>query len=634
MRLAASATLSLSLLLTGCTLTPTASPTPAQGAALQGKVHGGQQPINGAHVYLFAANTTAYGAASISLLNATNTGNSDSIGAYVLTDSTGSFTITGDYTCTAGQQVYLYALGGNPGAGLNYAAGLLAILGNCPGPSFSSSTFIWIDEVSTVAAAYAFSGFAIDATHVSSSGTAPAQTGIANAFANAANLANLSTGAALTATPAGNGIVPQTELNTLANILASCVNSAVASTGPPNPSTCYTLFNNARSSGSTGTTPTDTATAAINIAHNPGANVTALYTIPPPASAFAPALTSQPNDFTIGLKLSGAGIDVPENLAVDASGNVWIVNAVNSISELGPSSAPVSPSTGGFYSIGGYTGINGPYDIAIDTSGIVWISNPNYATITAVNSSGAQITHSPFSTGTNSRPTYVSIDPSGNIWSTNAPGSGTPGIIEIPAGGGTATTFTGGGLSGPYGMAIDHSGNIWVGNNTTGTVSEFNNAGTSYPLSPFAAGGQYSFPHGIAADGFGNIWVPGYGDTLTILNQAGANAVSDTTPQVGGLSDPYYTVIDGAGNAWIVNETASVSEFSSAGSPISTTGYAFASLSNFASNSATGIAVDGSGNVWVANTDGNDVVELVGASVPAVTPLAAAVKNNTIGTRP
>jgi hypothetical protein len=52
-------------------------------------------------------------------------------------------------------------------------------------------------------------GFATDATHVSSSGTTLAQTGIANAFANAASLANLSTGTALTAPPAGNGNVPQ-----------------------------------------------------------------------------------------------------------------------------------------------------------------------------------------------------------------------------------------------------------------------------------------------------------------------------------------------------------------------------------------------------------------------------------------
>ncbi len=645
MRISVVPALCLSLLLTGCTLNPTATPAPASGASIRGNVHGGQQPIVGSHVYLFAANTTGYagpgfaastGNASVSLLSAATTGLSDSIGAYVTTDATGTFTITGDYTCTPNTQVYLYALGGNPGAGANSAAGLLAALGNCPAAgSFAVTTpFVWVNEVSTIAAAYAMAGFATDATHVSSSNTPLAEQGIANAFANAANLANITTGAALATTPAGNGVVPQTEINTLANILASCVNSTGAITGPTNPTTCYTLFNNAESNGSTGTAPTDTATAAINIAHNPGVNITALYTIPTPTPPFAPALSTQPNDFTIGLKLSGGGIDVPENIAVDGEGNVWVVNSLNSISELASSGAPVSPSTGGFYGIGGYTGIEEPYGIAVDTSGIVWISNPNSSYITAVNSTGAQITNSPFSTGASTRPTYVAIDPSGNIWATSDPGSGTPGIIKLPAGGGAASTFTGGGLSGPYGMAIDHSGNIWVANNTSGTVSEFTNAGTPYTLSPFVAGGSVSFPHGIAVDGSGDIWVPSYGDTLTILSQSGANIVSGGTPEQGGLSDPYYTAIDGANNAWIINETGTVSEFNASGSPITTKlGYAYSSL--FAStSSSTGIAVDGSGNVWIANTNGNDVVELIGASVPVVTPIAVGVKNNTLGARP
>src|ERR1019366_9144135 len=102
-------------------------------------------------------------------------------------------------------------------------------------------------EVSTVAAAYAFAGFATDAVHVSSSGTPLAKVGIQNAFANAANLATLSTGQAL-ATPPGNpnGAAPQANVNTLANILASCVNTDGTISGPTSPTACYTLLNNAK----------------------------------------------------------------------------------------------------------------------------------------------------------------------------------------------------------------------------------------------------------------------------------------------------------------------------------------------------------------------------------------------------
>lgn len=215
------ATLCLSLL-TGCALQQTASSKPEPAVKLTGSVHGGQQPIVGAHVYLFAANTTGYGQPSVSLLNAASTGTSDPLGAYVVTDSNGAFTITSDYSCTPNTQVYLYALGGNPGAGTNSAAGLLAALGNCPssGSFLASFPLIQVNEVTTIAAAYAMAGFATDATHVSSPNTPLAQTGIANAFANAANLADITTGNALTITPAGNGTVPQQTINTLANILA------------------------------------------------------------------------------------------------------------------------------------------------------------------------------------------------------------------------------------------------------------------------------------------------------------------------------------------------------------------------------------------------------------------------------
>ena len=121
---------------------------------------------------------------------------------------------------TANTQVYLYALGGDAGSGDSPASGLLAILGKCPSAgNFASTTpTVVVNEISTVAAAYVMAGFASDATHVSSYGTPLAQTGIANAFANAASLANLATGAALAATPSGTGTVPQSEINTLANI--------------------------------------------------------------------------------------------------------------------------------------------------------------------------------------------------------------------------------------------------------------------------------------------------------------------------------------------------------------------------------------------------------------------------------
>ena len=76
------------------------------------------------------------------------------------------------------------------------------------------------------------------------------------------NLESLGRGVALPTTPNGNGVVPQATIDTLADILGACVNSAGPSSTP-----CSMLFANAMNGNSQ---PAETATAAINIAHNPG----------------------------------------------------------------------------------------------------------------------------------------------------------------------------------------------------------------------------------------------------------------------------------------------------------------------------------------------------------------------------
>ncbi|SPE23606.1 exported hypothetical protein [Candidatus Sulfotelmatomonas gaucii] len=111
------------LAMTGCSSSTTGLMTshdvqpPVSGAALQGKVHGGQNPIAGASVYLYAANTTGYGGAGISAtasnqsISLLTSGTQDASGHYfATTGSDGSFSVTGDYTCpSANSQLYLYA---------------------------------------------------------------------------------------------------------------------------------------------------------------------------------------------------------------------------------------------------------------------------------------------------------------------------------------------------------------------------------------------------------------------------------------------------------------------------------------------------------------------------------------------
>ncbi len=615
-----SATLAATLLLTGCSLTPTAKPTVADGLALRGNVHGGQQPIAGAHIYVMAAGTSGYGGASTSLMT-TGVAGTDSIGGYVLTDANGGFTYgASEYTCTPGTQVYLLALGGDPGAGVNSAAGLMAILGNCPvaGNFDSAVPFIWINEVSTVAAAYAMAGFATDATHVSSSGTALARTGIANAFANATNLAGISTGAALSTTPAGNGTVPRTTLNTLANILASCVNT----NGPGSPS-CTTLFSNATSDGTvSGTAPTETATAAINMAHHPAANVAALFGIPAPVAAFAPALSTQPNDFTLSLTFTGGGINGTNNLAIDADGSVWISNYSNALAKLSPLGAPISPS-------GGYTdsSLNGPYGLAIDSAGNVW----------TVNSSGSGGTLTEFSAGgqflrTATYPHFaydLAIDPTGNLWVPNYSSTSNANVAKLSSTGMAINTLTTGGLDQPLGVAIDGTGSVWVGNANASTVTKYLSNGTADPSSPFSIGSTAAIS--LAIDSNGDVWTLNQDSSLTAITSAGAT-LSGSPYNTGVNQSPKGIAIDGQDNVFVVTSTFNWMTFTATSSLTSLSGAGVLQGTFTAPDNAQNVSVDGSGDLWM--TDSTEVVEMIGVAAPVVTPVSAAVAANTIATRP
>ncbi len=631
--------LSLSaLFFSGCAGMPvvtTSSTGSVSGTALRGSVHGGQNPIVGAHVYLYAINNTGYGGpgiaasttnASLSLLrSATGTAQDASGHYYVTTDQYGNFTITGDYSCPSSYaHTYFYASGGDPGlgSGTNSAIVLMA-----PAQACNTSASTDVNEVSTVATAYAFAGFASDPTHISSSNTTLAATGLTNAANNLANLEDVNMSVALATTPAGNGTVPQNEINTIANILAACVNS----TGPAS-TPCATLFSNAANNG---VDAPDTATAALNIAHNPGANVANLFALQAANSPFQPSLPSEPvpNDFTIAVSYTGAGMNGPLPVGIDASGNVWVGNTAsgaNSVSELSPVGAPISTS--------GYTGggIEDPYSIAIDKSGNVWTANVTPNSLSELSNSGTPASTSPYTLGGLNAPYAIAFDSLGHAWVVNNVGAS---LSEFSSAGSPITTssgYTGGGIANPISLAIDASGNVWVTDSIIlGAISEFNSAGAT-PGSPISGtngdtGGGLADPWGVAIDANGNVWVSDSSSSESRISLFGASGspISSSTGYIGGgLAVPEGIAIDGAGNVWVVNRgstavsapypDSSISEFNSSGTAISpSTGYQ-AGL-----NLSLSLAVDGSGNIWVSNASLNTVTEFVGAGSPVVTPIVA-----------
>ena len=264
--------------LTGCSgrLIPSAGP---QTISLhtQGRLRGGQQPVNGATIQLYDITAAGGGASAAVPL----------IGSSVTSDAGGGFNITGDYTCpSASDQVYLSATGGDAGSGTNADLVMMTALGNCG--DLTAATFISVNEVTTVATIWAyFNGF--DASQTNGANLVLVQGG---EYQNFLTLVDPTSGVALTT----NGANVQLQLNALGNSLSSCINSATDSNGDS--VACDNLITVA---GNVGSPYKDSAEAVFAIASNASSNTTGVFNYAPPSPPFQPTLTSAPSAWNLGI---------------------------------------------------------------------------------------------------------------------------------------------------------------------------------------------------------------------------------------------------------------------------------------------------------------------------------------------
>jgi len=438
----AAAVLGLSgVVLTGCGGLNSTVPIAKQGPALHGNVHGGQQPIIGATIQLYAAGSSGYGSAYPSY----PAGRTSLLTTTVLTDAGGSFDITGDYQCpspTTG--VYLVAYGGQPAgpaSPANSSIALMAALGPCG--LLSSSTYVVINEITTVASVWALSPFMAGVANIGTTSTNPQ--GLLDAFATVNKLTNTTFGGVSgPALPAG-ATIPVAKINTLADILAACVNSA-GDTGVD--SACDMLFTAATVNS---VRPTDTITAAMNLAQHPNQG-TSLYMIAVKDSPFQPTVQDEPTDFSLVITYSGGGLSTPSGIATDLSGNVWVANfGGNSLTKLDALGTTSTDPTGVLSGANGYKigPLSAPTAVALDQSGNAWVTNGGNNTVAKVSSDGSG--SSIFQGGGLSGPSSVSIDAGGNAWVANGKGAS----VTLINSSGTLSNFNGGGIASPSAIAID-----------------------------------------------------------------------------------------------------------------------------------------------------------------------------------
>jgi sugar lactone lactonase YvrE len=559
---------------------------------VSGSVHGGQQPIKGASVQIYAVGTTGVGSASTPLLTTPAT-----------TGDGGYFSIpAGAYDCVnpAATEIYLVASGGDPTNGANNynntSINMVAALGKCS-DVIANPQFINVNELTTVATAYALAQFT---TSVTAIGAATAyDTGLVNAIATAKELVGTGSGLAPGNVAAGE-VVPATEINTLGNILASCVNTSDGSSSP-----CNALYS--------ATSASDTFGAAVAMAKNPGgAAITNLIMLNAGPAPFQPTYSVQPNDFSLAVKYTGS-FSTPYGIAIDASGST--------VTELGPGGSLLAAPTA--------TNLFGAQGVAIDRTGNVWVANTAGNSVIEFPVSGGTVGTPSIYSGVTA-PTAIALDSAGNAFVANFNGNSVTKLSSTgtPAAG---SPFTGSGnITVPSGIAVGPSGSVYV-TSGNGTVVALNNDGSyNASLNDTALQG----PLFVAVDTTGKIFTSGSTTGAAVAGAVGeyttAGAVSAASPVASGVSTPYGIATDGV-SAWVANSIASGSlaqlAYGSATAASPAAGFHAADTQNSvaALNTPVGVAVDASGNVWTANSGDNTVTKFVGLAAPVKTPLAANV---------
>jgi hypothetical protein len=600
---------------------------------MQGRVFGGEQPIVGAVIQLYAAGKTGNGSAATALISST-----------VTTGSGGSFSITNDYNCPtpSNTPVYLTATGGNPGLSgtvNNTAIALVAALGPCN--NLTSSTFILINETTTAAAAWALAPFSTSVTNIGASGTN--FTGISNAFATADQLASPSTGQSPGSSVPPGTVMESAKLYSLADALASCVSSD--GSGTP----CSGLFTDVTPSG--GTAPADTFGAALDVVKNPGHNVAKIFTNHVGSTPPFPALTAAPNDWTISIAYT-AHSDKSRVIAIDAAGNVFTGSTgIEAFTHTGFSFAG-TPYTNS------YLGTNDGYGLVVDSGNNLWLGSSIGTDLTVNNGKGGVFEYNESGSllspatgdfgGGITKPYGQAVDLTGNIWVANQSASSVTVLKGASGSPFSSTPINTGPGSVPVSMAIDSNNVGWIAN--TGL---YTGAGTAYVVSVAAPTTAAPNPtvtitpgslttNGVAVDGNSYVWFTAeQGATLTQLADIGGNAITTANTggigSGGGLVDPIGIAIDGANVVWVANYNTGcctggavswLSEFSASspgggsanigGAPLSpSTGFgrdAGASL-------FYALAVDSSGSIWVTSQSSPTVLTFVGLATPVKTPL-------------
>jgi hypothetical protein len=290
-----------------------------------------------------------------------------------VTDNLGNFVITGDYVApTAASFFYIVANGGSPGVGMpvNPNITLMTTVGGCtPTVGLSSSTSVEINEVTTAATALALQPYLASPgllNNFSPNIGAPSSdiNGLQNAFQSVNNLVNTGSGVAVPPSADAfatldNGLL----LNTIGDIIASCINSA-----PLVDNACAHLYLDATPTG--GAYPAfETVQASSYMAQNPTNNVPALFSL---ITATAPFVAYGTAPAALAVSLANTHSSCPAGINLNSLTHFELLAG----STITAAAGGLTSISGGDMGLSPGTAVTGFPPAELVTPGVMYLTDP------------------------------------------------------------------------------------------------------------------------------------------------------------------------------------------------------------------------------------------------------------------
>ena len=346
---------------------------------------------------------------------------------------------------------------------------------------------------------------------------------------------------------------------------------------------------------------------------------------------------------------TSAELNIPNGVFADGSGDIFIVDTVNSvIREVTGSSGVIATVAGN--GTAGYSGdggaatsaeLNNPSNILVDGSGNIWIADTDNSVIREVTAGTIQTVignntlaySGDGASAVNAElnaPGEVSVDGSGDLFIADTVSSvirevvATTGDIQTVAGNGTEcadpTTACGDGaaaasaqLNNPFGLFLDAAGNIFIADTADNRIRVVNTGGSAITVATILIQ-----PGDIATVAGNGTPCP---DSATACGDRGAATSAE-------LASPYGVFVDSSGNIFIADTGDYVIREVAASSGIITTvagNYAQctqpatacgdgAIATSAQLNSPAGVFVDGAEDIFIADTFDNRIREVTSSN--------------------